>query len=65
MVEFKRLLTEPRGRTPELLPLKEGEALGAATTTGLPNTSRRMAFEQEDGEISEGDSLPLRHRTMR
>ena len=57
-VGYGRLSIEPREPMQCRLHLKKGKALGAAAT-GLRSTSRRMASEQEDGEIS-ADASPLR-----
>ena len=63
-VGYGRLSIEPREPMQCRLHLTKGEALGAAAT-GRRSTSRRMASEQEDGEIS-ADASPLRRpqRTM-
>ena len=63
-VGYGRLSIEPREPMLCRLHLKKGEALGAAAT-GQRSTSKKMASEQEDGEIS-ADASPLRRpqRTM-
>ena len=57
-VGYGRLSIEPREPRQRRLQLMQGEALGASTI-GRRSTSRRMASEQEDGEIS-ADASPLR-----